>query len=121
MAGEPTVTVIGRLGADPELRFTNEGKPVSNFSVGCTPSVRVNNEWQNKETLWFRVSLWRNAEDFVETATKGTLVVATGRFSVRTYETKDGEKRTEMVLDADGVGIMPATKSVKAVTEDVPW
>lgn len=120
MSGEPLVTVMGRLGADPEVNFSKEGKAVANFSVGCTPSVRTNDQWVDKDTIWFRVSLWRNAEEFVETATKGALVVVTGKLSVRTYTSKAGEAKTEIGIEADGVGIMPAKKK-RATTEPAPW
>jgi single-strand DNA-binding protein len=121
MAGEPTITVIGRLGADPEIRFTDNGKSVANCSVAVTPRRLTDGEWQDRDTMWFSVSLWRNAEDFVENARKGSLVVATGRFATRVYKTKDGEQRTEMTLEADGIGIMPATTKVAKQTDEAPW
>jgi len=107
MAGEPTITIIGRLGFDPDARFTKEGKCFATFSIGCTPSIKQDGEYKQGETMWFKVTMWKNAEDFVETATKGTQVVVTGKLSLNSYKTKTGEDKTEYVITADGVGIVP--------------
>lgn len=118
MAGEPTITVIGRLGNDPDIHFTQTGRAVANFSVACTPVTKDNDEWVEKDTMWYRVSLWKNSEEFIETVSKGSLVVVTGKLGQRTYETKDGETRTDATIDADVVGVVPTKKKKQ---EDAPW
>lgn len=123
MAGEPTITVIGRIGQDPNVNFSKDGKAVANFSVGVTPSARVNDTWQDKDTMWFSVSLWRNAEEFVNTANKGALVMATGRLTLNTYTSKDGEQKTSWQIDADAVGIVPTPQRARetVAVDSVPW
>jgi len=107
MAGETTITVIGNLTGDPELRFTPSGAAVANFTVASTPRQfdRQSNEWKDGETLFMRCSIWREAaENVAESLAKGTRVVVTGRLVSRSYDTKEGEKRTVMELQADEVG-----------------
>jgi single-strand DNA-binding protein len=107
VAGETTVTVIGNLTNDPELRFTPGGHAVANFTVASTPRTfnRQTNEWEDGETLFLRASLWREAaENLAESLTKGMRVIATGRLKSRTYETKEGEKRTVIELEVDEIG-----------------
>ncbi|MFV0463603.1 MAG: single-stranded DNA-binding protein [Nostocoides sp.] len=107
MAGETSITVIGNLTADPELRFTPSGAAVANFTVASTPRTfdRQNNEWKDGETLFMRCSIWREAaENVSESLQRGMRVVVTGRLVSRSYETKEGEKRTTMELQADEVG-----------------
>lgn len=107
MAGETTITVIGNLTADPELRFTPSGSAVANFTIASTPRTfdRQSNEWKDGETLFLRGSVWReSAENVAETLTKGTRVIAQGRLKSRSYETKEGEKRTVMELECDEIG-----------------
>lgn len=107
MAGETTITVIGNLTADPELRFTPSGSAVANFTIASTPRTfdRQSNEWKDGETLFLRCSLWReSAENVAESLTKGTRVIAQGRLKSRSYETKEGEKRTVTELEVDEVG-----------------
>ncbi|WP_028280104.1 single-stranded DNA-binding protein [Arthrobacter sp. H5] len=107
MAGETTITVVGNLTSDPELRFTPSGSAVANFTIASTPRTfdRQSNEWKDGETLFLRASVWREAaENVAETLTKGTRVVAQGRLKSRTYETKEGEKRTVMELEVDEIG-----------------
>lgn len=107
MAGETTITVIGNLTSDPELRFTPSGSAVANFTIASTPRTfdRQSNEWKDGETLFLRASVWREAaENVAETLTKGTRVVAQGRLKSRSYDTKEGEKRTVMELEVDEVG-----------------
>ncbi|MFJ6281326.1 single-stranded DNA-binding protein [Arthrobacter subterraneus] len=107
MAGETTITVIGNLTADPELRFTPSGSAVANFTVASTPRTfdRQANEWKDGETLFLRCSVWReSAENVAESLTKGTRVIAQGRLKSRSYDTKEGEKRTVMELEVDEVG-----------------
>jgi single-strand DNA-binding protein len=107
MAGEATITVIGNLTADPELRFTPSGSAVANFTVASTPRTydRQTNEWKDGETLFLRASLWREpAENIAESLTKGMRVIAQGRLKSRTYETKEGEKRTVVELEVEEIG-----------------
>ena len=107
MAGETTITVVGNLTNDPELRFTPGGDAVANFSIASTPRTfdRQSNEWKDGETLFLRASVWREAaENVAESLTKGTRVVAQGRLKSRSYDTKEGEKRTVMELEVDEIG-----------------
>jgi single-strand DNA-binding protein len=107
MAGDTTITVIGNLTADPELRFTPSGAAVANFTVASTPRTfdRQSNEWKDGDTLFLRCSIWREAaENVAETLTKGTRVIVSGRLVQRSYETREGEKRTVYELQVDEVG-----------------
>jgi single-strand DNA-binding protein len=112
MAGETTITVIGNLTSDPELRYTQNGLAVANFTIASTPRTfdRASNDWKDGEALFFRASVWREfAEHAAATLTKGTRVIASGRLRQRSYETKptDGsapEKRTSMELEIDEIG-----------------
>jgi len=108
MAGDTTLTIVGNLAADPELRFTPSGAAVANFTVASTPRSfdRQTQEWKDGETLWMRCNAWRElAENIAETLTKGTRVVVTGRLGQRSWEDKDtGQKRTAVELTVDEVG-----------------
>ena len=107
MAGETTITVIGNLTNDPELRFTPSGAAVANFTVASTPRTfdRQSNDWKDGETLFMRCSVWRDAaENVAESLQRGSRVLVTGRLKSRSYETKEGEKRTVVELDVDEVG-----------------
>ena len=107
MAGETIITIVGNLTADPELRFTPSGAAVANFTVASTPRTfdRQSNEWKDGETLFMRCSVWRDAaENIAESLHRGTRVLVTGRLKSRSYETKEGEKRTVIELDVDEVG-----------------
>ena len=107
MAGDTTITVIGNLTADPELRFTPSGAAVANFTVASTPRTfdRQSNEWKDGDTLFLRCSIWREAaESVAESLTKGTRVIVQGRLVQRSYETREGEKRTVYELQVDEVG-----------------
>lgn len=115
MAGETVITVIGNLTNDPELRFTPSGSAVANFTIASTPRTfdRQANDWKDGETLFLRASVWRDAaENVAETLTKGTRVVAQGRLKSRSYDTKEGEKRTVMELEVDEIG--PSLKYASA-------
>ena len=104
MAGETVITVVGNLTADPELRFTPSGAAVANFTVASTPRTfdRQSNEWKDGETLFMRCSVWRDAaENVAESLQRGTRVIVTGRLKSRSYETKEGEKRTVIEMDVD--------------------
>ncbi|SDR93084.1 single-stranded DNA-binding protein [Paraoerskovia marina] len=107
MAGDTVITVVGNLTADPELRFTPSGAAVANFTIASTPRQfdRQSNEWKDGDTLFMRCSLWREAaENVAESLTKGMRVIAQGRLVQRSYETREGEKRTVVELQVDEVG-----------------
>ena len=107
MAGETIVTLVGNLTGDPELRFTPSGSAVANFTIASTPRTfdRQSNEFKDGETLFMRCSIWREAaENVAESLTKGTRVVVTGRMKSRSYQTKEGENRTVIELEADEIG-----------------
>jgi len=107
MAGDTVITVIGNLTGDPELRFTPSGAAVANFTVASTPRTfdRQSNEWKDGDTLFMRCSIWREAaENVAESLTKGMRVIAQGRLVQRSYETREGEKRTVVELQVDEIG-----------------
>jgi single-strand DNA-binding protein len=107
MAGDTVITVVGNLTGDPELRFTPSGAAVANFTVASTPRQfdRQSNEWKDGDTLFMRCSIWREAaENVAESLTKGTRVVVQGRLVQRSYETREGEKRTVVELQVDEIG-----------------
>jgi single-strand DNA-binding protein len=107
MAGDTIITVVGNLTGDPELRFTPSGAAVANFTIASTPRTfdRQTNEWKDSDTLFLRCSAWREmAENVAESLTKGTRVIAQGRLVQRSYETREGEKRTVVELQVDEVG-----------------
>jgi single-strand DNA-binding protein len=107
MAGETIITVVGNLTADPELRYTQNGLAVANFTIASTPRTfdRAANEWKDGDALFLRASVWREfAEHVAGSLTKGSRVIASGRLKQRSYETKEGEKRTSMELEIDEIG-----------------
>ena len=107
MANETTITVVGNLTADPDLRYTQSGLAVANFTIASTPRTydRASNEWKDGEALFLRASVWREfAEHVASTLTKGSRVIAQGRLKQRSYETREGEKRTSIELDIDEIG-----------------
>jgi len=115
MAGDTVITIIGNLTADPELRFTPSGAAVANFTVASTPRMfdRQSNEWKDGETLFMRCSVWRDAaENVAESLQRGMRVIASGRLKSRSYETKEGEKRTVVEMDVDEIG--PSLRSATA-------
>jgi len=115
MAGETTITVIGNLVDDPDLRFTPSGAAVANFRIASTPRTfdRQTNEWKDGETLWLGCAVWRQAaENVAESLQKGMRVIVQGRLKSRSYETREGEKRTVFEIDVDEVG--PSLKSATA-------
>ena len=115
MAGETTITVIGNLTNDPELRFTPAGAAVANFTIASTPRTfdRNSNEWKDGESLFLRASIWREAaENVAESLTKGMRVIASGALKQRSYETKEGEKRTVIEFEVDEIG--PSLKYANA-------
>jgi single-strand DNA-binding protein len=107
MAGDTIITVIGNLTADPELRFTPAGAAVANFTVASTPRTfdRQTNEWKDGEALFLRCSIWREAaENVAESLQRGSRVIVSGRLKQRSFETREGEKRTVVELEVDEIG-----------------
>lgn len=107
MAGDTVITVIGNLTDDPELRFTPSGAAVANFTVASTPRIfkRESNVWEDGETLFLRCSIWRQAaENVAESLQKGMRVIVQGRLVSRSYETREGEKRTVNELQVEEIG-----------------
>ena len=106
MAGDTTITVIGNLTADPELRFTPSGAAVANFTVASTPRMfdRQSNEWKDGEALFLRCSVWKEAaENVAESLSKGARVVVYGRLDQRSWENQEGERRSKVEIIADEV------------------
>jgi single-strand DNA-binding protein len=114
--GQTPITIIGNLTADPELRFTPNGVPVASFTVASTER-RLNKEtgkYDDGDTLFMRANLWRqDAENLCESAVKGTRVIASGTLKQRSYETKEGEKRTVYELQAEEVAVSLKWATVK--------
>ena len=107
MAGETTITVVGNLTDDPELRFTPSGAAVANFTVASTPRFfdKQTNEWKDGDALFLRCSVWRQAaENAAESLQRGMRVMVQGRLKQRSYETREGEKRTVYEIEVDEVG-----------------
>lgn len=137
MAGETVITVVGNLTADPELRYTQNGLAVANFTIASTPRTfdRQSNDWKDGEALFIRASVWKEfAEHVAGSLTKGARVIAQGRLKQKSYETKEGEKRTSLELEVDEIGpsLRYATaqvtrttsgdrQSVPAATEQDTW
>lgn len=107
MAGEPPITLIGNLTGDPELRFTPSGAAVANFTIASTPRTldRQSNEWKDGETLFISCAVWRQvAENVAESLTRGSRVVVHGRLKARSYDDRDGNKRTVFECDVEEIG-----------------
>jgi single-strand DNA-binding protein len=130
MAGEPTITVVGNLTAEPDLRYTPADVAVLDFTVASTPRVydRESGEWKDDDTLFLRCSVWRQAaENAAQSLTKGTRVIVHGRLRQRSFETKEGDKRTVVELDVDAIGPELRYASAKvsrgggATADDGPW
>ncbi|MBB4687297.1 single-stranded DNA-binding protein [Amycolatopsis jiangsuensis] len=121
MAGDTVITVVGNLTSDPELRFTPSGAAVANFTVASTPRTldRQTGEWKDGEALFLRCNIWRQAaENVAESLTRGARVVVQGRLKQRSFETKEGEKRTVVELEVDEIGpsLRYATAKVNKVS-----
>ncbi len=107
MAGETTITLVGNLTADPELRFTPSGAAVANFTVASTPRTfdRQTNEWRDGDAMFLNCAVWRQAaENVAESLQKGMRVIVSGRLKSRSYETREGERRTVFEIDVDEIG-----------------
>ncbi|MGV9823471.1 single-stranded DNA-binding protein [Nocardia xishanensis] len=130
-AGDTTITVIGNLTGDPELRFTPSGVAVANFTVASTPRVfdRTTNEWKDGEALFLRCSVWREAaENLAESLTRGARVILSGRLKQRNWTTDDGQKRSTIELDVDEVGpslrfatVSGVFRKTRASSSADPW
>ena len=121
MAGETVITVVGNLTNDPELRFTPSGAAVASFTVASTPRTldKNTNEWKDGDALFLRCSIWRQAaENVAESLQRGARVIVQGRLQQRSYETKEGEKRTVVELQVDEIGpsLKYATAKVNKTT-----
>lgn len=120
MAGETVITVVGNLTDDPELRYTPSGAAVAKFRVASTPRTfdKASGEWRDSEALFLSCNAWRQlAENVAETLSRGTRVVVQGRLRQRSYETREGEKRTVVELEADEIG--PSLKYATAKVQKV--
>jgi len=123
MAGDTQITVIGNLVADPELRFTSQGQAVASFRVASTPRFfdRQTNDWKDGESLFLSCTVWRQyAENVSESLSKGMRVIVVGRLKQRSFETREGEKRTSFEIDVDDVGpaLRTATAKVARIDRD---
>ena len=121
-AGDTQITLIGNLTNDPELRFTPSGAAVAKFTVASTPRYmdRQTNEWKDGDTLFLQCQIWRQAaENVAETLTRGMRVIVSGKLKQRSYETKEGEKRTVFEVEVDEVGpsLRNATAKVTKTTK----
>jgi single-strand DNA-binding protein len=116
MAADNTVTLIGNLTDDPELRFSTNGNAVANFRLAVTPRIRQGDQWTDGETSFFRITCWRQlAENVTETLGKGTQAIVIGRLRLRSWETPEGERRSIVEVEADEVApsLKFATATVK--------
>ena len=107
MVGEPQINMVGNLVADPELRFTPSGVAAASVRIAVTPRSRdgATGEWRDGETVWLSGTVWRQyAENVAESLTKGTRVIVIGRLKQRSYETREGEKRTVVEVEVDEIG-----------------
>ena len=119
-AGDTQITIAGNLVDDPELRFTPAGQPVARFRVASTPRFRDNStgEWKDGDSLFLTCNVWRQAaENVAESLTRGTRVIVSGRLRQRSYETKEGEKRTVYEIEVDDVG--PSLRNASAKVNKV--
>ncbi|HIW63884.1 MAG TPA: single-stranded DNA-binding protein [Candidatus Stackebrandtia excrementipullorum] len=121
MAGETVITVVGNLTEDPELRYTPSGAAVAKFRVASTPRTfdRASGEWRDGEAMFLSCNAWRNlAENVAETLSRGSRVIVQGRLRQRSFETREGEKRTVFELEADEIGpsLRYATAKVQKVS-----
>lgn len=121
MAGETVITVVGNLTADPELKFTQSGAAVASFTIASTPRTlnRQSGQWEDGEALFLRCNAWRQlAENVAESLTRGSRTMVQGRLRQRSFETKEGEKRTVIELEVDEIGpsLRYATAKVNKVS-----
>lgn len=120
MANETLLTIVGNTTADVDLRYTQGGKPVANVTIASTPRYydKASNEWKDAEALFMRCSVWGDyAENLAASIPKGTRVIATGRLKQRSYEDKEGNKRTVVELEVDEIG--PSLRYAHAAVQRV--
>ena len=125
MAGEPTISLVGNCGNDPEIRFTPQGVAVCNFNIANTERKQVNDAWVDGRTNWFRIVVWRApGEAVAETIRKGDRVLVVGKLGFSEYE-KDGVTKIVPEITADSVAVVPKASQKKAAEklqdEDSPW
>lgn len=107
MAGETVITIVGNLTADPELRYTQNGLAVANFTIASTPRTfdRQNNEWKDGDALFLRASAWKElGEHAANSLTKGSRVIVQGRLRQRSYQDREGQQKTSIELEVDEIG-----------------
>jgi len=124
MAGEATIYLRGNLGADPELKVTPQGTTVCNFSVGCTPRLKKDDQWVDGETTWFRIAIWgKDAETAIDVLHKGTQVDICGNVTNRKYVDKEGLEKTSLEVNAKTYAIVPKRNSnaVASESNSSPW
>lgn len=120
MAGEPTMTLTGNVGADPELRFAPNGDAVCTVKVAVTPRRKKGDTWEDAATTWYRVTAWKMlGEAIAEHVRKGNRVTVTGRFDLEEYE-KEGRTVTVPTVNADSFGVVPKMERRQA-KEETPW
>ena len=116
MSGEAMIDVVGNVGADPSEKFMPSGDMVVNFSIACTPSVRVNEEWVDGDTVWYRiVAFKKDSERVVNNIFKGDRVRVTGRLAIEEYKAKTGENRTSLNITSGYNGVTKVLKAEKPV------
>jgi len=118
------ITVTGNLGKDVELKFSQSGMALARFSIGHTPRVQKDGEWQDEETMWFRVTAFGGkAEAIADTLKQGDAVMVTGNFKQTTYTDKEGKERTSLEIAANEVAIVvkPAARTQKREEDTPPW
>jgi single-strand DNA-binding protein len=113
---EPTIELTGHLGADPTLRFTPNGVPVTDLRIATTRRFKIGEEWQDGETMWFEVAVWKQlAEHVAASVNKGDKVMVKGRLTQRSWTRDDGTITTKLVIDATGVGVDLGRAPVKVL------
>jgi single-strand DNA-binding protein len=120
-SGDVPITIAGNLTADPELRYTPTGQAVAHFTVASTPRYldKASNEWKDGDSLFLRCNVWRQAaENAAESLQRGMRVIVTGRLRQRSYETREGEKRTVYEVEVDDVGPSMRTASAQVTKPD---
>jgi single-strand DNA-binding protein len=121
MSGDTSITVIGNLVDDPQLRYTPTGQAVANFRIASTPRFmnKQTNQWEDGSSLFLSCNVWRQAaENVAESLTRGTRVIVSGRLKQRSYETKEGEKRTVYEVEVDEVGPSLRNASAKVIKSE---
>lgn len=122
MSSAPRTTVTGRLTVDPQLRHTQAGAPVAHFSVASTPRAFRDGQWEDGETLFLDCTAWRRlAEAVCDNLHKGTMVVVTGPLGARSYDDRDGRRRTVIEMHAEEIGVHILDRSMQPAPAADPW